>query len=219
MRTQMQRVTCDVGVNHQLDEKRTQTESVRSENGVKHHGRQKRTQTESVGAFLALEQARTKAGIPICRLCAEAGVHHTTYQRWRDGETTPTGRTQARLKGALARLGDAQRDGILPAFARLLMRQVAAACGADPDLMSRQDFSRERPANAVWLRAAELRRYTIAIMVSEFAMSYAAAGRAVGCTRQGVLQAVRYTENAREADAALDARLTALAHLFMRREE
>lgn len=48
-----------------------------------------------------IERMAGAAGIPLTELCKRAGISHTTFYRWKNGERLPTMRVYVALRRAL----------------------------------------------------------------------------------------------------------------------
>jgi hypothetical protein len=158
----------------------------------------------SIVKRLVAEQERL--GVSAGKLCRIARISLGHYWRLRRGACVARASTLKRLRVALAqiaagRIGDETGEAVISH--RAIVRNLALELKLDAGAMLRQDFACERPSNETWRQASVLRRYAIWIAVTELQRNGAAVARAVGVERQAVHQAVRFTEHARDEDAAL----------------
>lgn len=161
---------------------------------------------------LALDRARDAAGLSHGELCRRAGVDATNWCRIRKGQHPPRAETLKRMRGAIAGEDGADRLPLIAAMHRLAMILLAIESGAAVESVMAQDFSVERPTNADWLRAAHLRRYAMFVVTVDLGVGNAALARALGCSRQNVMQARRFVDHAID-DPAIDALLSRVGRL------
>lgn len=159
-----------------------------------------------------LDRARAAAKLSHGELCRRAGVDVTTWARNRKGQQPPRDDTLDRLRIALAGDDVPQRVPLIAALHRMAMIVLAIETGANVDKVMRQDFSAERPANPDWLRASQVRCYATYLLTVELDLGNATVGRAIGCSREAVSKARRFTGNAME-DPALATALERCARL------
>jgi hypothetical protein len=166
----------------------------------------------------ALERERAQKRLRHADLCRMSGVDISTWDELRRGLRAPRERTVERLKAALAEQPPPRAPELVAALHRAVMALLALAGGADAEDMLAQDFSAERPRNALWLQAARLRAQATYIATVELLIGNAALGRAIGCSRQAVKQARDDIEEER-GDPAIDALLDRCARLVTGRTE
>lgn len=160
-----------------------------------------------------IERTRAAAKMSHIELCREARVHPSTWFYLRNGQQMPRKQTLDHLTGALEHRMNAGHSeaALIFALVRLAMQVFAQDAGEDVQLMLAQDFSAERGRDQTWVAAARLRQQAIYLVAVELQVSNAVIGRALGCSRAGILKARNAVEDMRSADRALDARLDAVA--------
>ncbi len=161
--------------------------------------------------ILLLERQRRAVNISHGELCRRARVAPTTWFRLRTGERPARPSTVVRLKRAIASDKVVAPMPLLAALHRMAMTVIATELNENVARLMAQDFSVERPTSAEWLRASEVRRFAIALVLDIVDVRGAELGHALGLTRQAVHKALRFVDNARAGDEKLDALITRLA--------
>lgn len=110
-------------------------------------------------------------------------------------------------------LGGRDGDAVQFAVASVVVH-LAGAGRLDPRAILGHDLSVQRPNNKQWLEAAQLRRCAVYLLVVEFGFERSAIGRALGCSRQAIAQAITWAEERCDADPALRALLAGVRRLF-----
>lgn len=113
---------------------------------------QRRTPAERGAIFAAMDQERADARIGVLRLCAEAGLSTSGYQKMQRGQRRPSPATLTRLRRALVTLrsgGNADAPDqlrlIQAAFAGC-MAAICAVCATDLRRVAALDPRRQRRA-------------------------------------------------------------------------
>lgn len=164
--------------------------------------------------------------IPREQLCRAAGISSRTYRNGLAG-VAPYPSTVAKLNRALDRFntGFAKEAGDLAPHAAFKMALVVAAFYLDQGARTEAGLQRMRlalnsrpsqKANAdpEWHRAAIVRRLAIWLANGFLGFRGADLGRAAGCTRQNVSEAVKAIEDGRENDPALNRICSEIERVF-----
>lgn len=165
--------------------------------------------------FLALDHARTDAGLSIARLSLAAGVGIATYRRLRHGHGLPSGRTLRALDRALRRLATAPAGAAGAsedaALWRLSVIVVSADLGLNPaHVLDRADTP---GIGAGWKKTAIARHRALYLLVTAHGLPMVRAAAAAGISKQAVSKALRAVEDSRDDDAT-DHALDRLATLM-----
>ena len=161
-----------------------------------------------------IDRRRRRLGISVERLIGEARVTYFTWRHAMKGDMVTRSSTLARLDRALARLNAGERqqtEGALTRSYRHMVGLIAEWSGVD--VAGAQaiafDFSKEKPSSPDWIAAARVRRLAMYVLAAAGERK-ADVARAIGCTRQNVMQAVSAIEALRASDAFVDTLLDRL---------
>jgi transcriptional regulator with XRE-family HTH domain len=167
----------------------------------------------------ALNRARREKHIRHADLCRRSGLDRDTWRLMRLGKTVPRAATLSRIAAAIDGAGAPAPLETIAGAHRMAMVFLARELFAqryikhDIEALLGQDFSAERPADALWLEAAQLRRYAIYVCAVLLQIKNVRLASAIGCSRQNVAQARAWVEERRD-HAKLDALLDRCARLL-----
>src|SRR5262245_24343233 len=163
----------------------------------------------------ALEAQRAELELTHEELARRAGMHWKTWLHLRQGKYKPRQSTVRRLKAVLE--DQRVRMQFAPVMVRASMLVLCIELREEkPSEILEQDFTAERPSNALWLRAATLRGFAMGMVLERIGLSYAAIGRACDCSRQAVQQAIERSEQTMQDDRVLEAHVRRAALLLYR---
>lgn len=139
----------------------------------------------------SIDAERSRLKFSHSKLCRNAGVELSMWYRLRQGERSPRGNTLRRLEAALAgeRLSMSNADLVRKLFS-LSAVVLRTLIGADIELIAactKRTARRIGPPSAV--SAQRFRRMVMYVVAVELEVDNAALARAIGTSRQNVLQA------------------------------
>jgi hypothetical protein len=139
---------------------------------------------------------------PLMAFLRFAGVPYITWYPLARGEVQPSGRTLKRLKAAMQGAPlQAKQPAVIAAFHRLVMVLLADAQGLDRTAVLATDFSVQRPQNAAWRAASEVRMFAVYITAVELCVENVDVAAALSISRQAVKKARDRVEDLREQPA------------------
>lgn len=143
-------------------------------------------------------------------LCRLAGVELDNWYKVRRGDHQASSATLAKLQAALEAPREIKPPQVIAGFHRLVMQIIAMQMAFDVPALLATDFSKQRPGNPQWLRAARIRQMASYITAVELEVSNADLGRAIGDTRANIKYARDAIENLREDGNEIDRVLSAV---------
>lgn len=158
-----------------------------------------------------IERRRAAAGLSQHQFLQRADVPADTWRDLRRGRRRPLPATLLKLNAALAGARpQAKPPAVIAAFHRLVMLLVAERLALDPTAVLATDFSVQRPQNATWRAASEVRLIAIYITAVELQVENPEIADALGVSREAVRKARNRVEDLRD-DAARDALIEEVA--------
>lgn len=175
------------------------------------------TSTKSIviPAFAAIEKRRQSVGVSRLRLTRIAGVSYQAYRLHERGLTKKIRRSFLdRLDRALDGIEPPAPPAALASLHRAAMILFAREQRLDPERVLATDFSKQNSVDAVWLKAARVRRLAMAAVAELGLAPNAALARAIGVTKQNVGQAIAQVADLRDEDGSLDATICRVVRLL-----
>lgn len=168
-----------------------------------------------------IERRRMALNVSRTDLAAAAGMAVTYYSGFLiAGRRQPRASTLARLNTALDNLrkrrgrSDGGDFALTVAF-RLALVVAAHALGHDPLQAQDADPARRATSNPDWMKAAEVRRLALYLLVSECGFTKTAVGEAAGVTKQAVFETCKNLEAIRDEGSAFEAMVDTLRDWIM----
>lgn len=167
-----------------------------------------------------LDQAIKVSGLKENEVLRAAGIEQRFYYKIRNGKKLLTLRTVNRVRVALEQLkkqrAKEEKQAVIGEFSpdrtiavrsyKLAVAMVAQSAGVKPAFILEADPAKRATADAVWMRAARLRRLAIYITVTYLDISQSELGRAVGVSKATVCNLLKELGDERdqpEIEAAL----------------
>lgn len=164
--------------------------------------------------FEKIDAERRRQNRTVRELCRSSGVAYSTYWFAVKRRNIMRRRTLERLAAALARAplpdgrrkranspasgGDVEMRNLLLMNFRAYVRKFAPAFGLGPDLVLAADPSLRWNVNDEWALAAKVRALAVCCVLTEFGVTGAQVGRAIGVSRQAVSDMVRRVQDMRD---------------------
>ncbi len=143
-------------------------------------------------------------------ICRYANASPRNWFRLLRGEQMPSDEMVKRLEAAIDKAPPPAPPQILVSYHRLVMGLCADVMQMPRETLFATDFSKQRPSNPQWLRAARIRQMASYITSVELEVSNADLGRAIGDTRANIKYARDAIEDLREEGSEIDRVLSAV---------